>query len=399
MSLDGNTDQEKLNNLCKKPYKDQAIWFLNAQWKTLSNEAENIWKYVHKFEELDLQNHKEGNALDEMNAHRFLEHFSETRTVKELRDVLRAKGAIGNDRLKNFPITHYLAIRWDSDWHHLVHAPQGNQEEAEKAKALLDAVMKALHECEVKAKEAREAAIAAKKAENEAKDRELEAQRAESDARAREGVAKRAESEASEREAEAHATAESARAAAAELEAAVQELKAQEDAYKAKEADLIAKSEEGGVVSRNKAKNELAQHQAEDPLPLRKAKITQEAAFKKSDRARQLADAAHADALDARNTATEAANRATEARHSAEAAAAQATEARHLAEQASVHAQEAHAASEAQLEETRRKFEEAEAYMKKVQETVGHGALWWLERELHEAKLYMPQSKGGITKK
>jgi len=46
-------------------------------------------------------------------------------------------------------------------------------------------------------------------------------------------------------------------------------------------------------VQRNKAKNELAQHLSSDPLPLRRAKITQEAAVKKADRAAQVAKEAH----------------------------------------------------------------------------------------------------------
>jgi len=73
-----------------------------------------------------------------------------------------------------------------------------------------------------------------------------------------------------------------ARSAKIELEQALSELKAQEDAYHNKKAELERKSEEGGVVSRNKAKAELAQLLAEDPLPLRRAKITTEAAVKKS---------------------------------------------------------------------------------------------------------------------
>ena len=58
-------------------------------------------------------------------------------------------------------------------------------------------------------------------------------------------------------------------------------LQEQEDAYARKTEELKQKSEEGGLVSRNKAKNELAQHLGEDPLPLRRAKITTEAATKK----------------------------------------------------------------------------------------------------------------------
>merc|ERR1712225_141917 len=94
--------------------------------------------------------------------------------------------------------------------------------------------------------------------------------------------------------------------AKAELEAALQELHAEEEAYNKKKADLEKKSQEGGVVSRNKAANELAQLLAEDPLPLRRAKITQEAAVKKAERATQAA-------AEARTAAAEATQRATEA--------------------------------------------------------------------------------------
>jgi hypothetical protein len=45
-------------------------------------------------------------------------------------------------------------------------------------------------------------------------------------------------------------------------------------------------------VSRNKARAELAQLKAEDPLPLRKAKITLEAATKRADKARAPFEAA-----------------------------------------------------------------------------------------------------------
>ncbi len=30
MSLQGSNDKEKLESLCKKTYKEQAVWFLNA---------------------------------------------------------------------------------------------------------------------------------------------------------------------------------------------------------------------------------------------------------------------------------------------------------------------------------------------------------------------------------
>ena len=67
------------------------------------------------------------------------------------------------------------------------------------------------------------------------------------------------------------------------MEAALSELKAQEDAYNRRTEELKQKSEGGGVAAL-RAKNELAQHLEEDPLPLRRAKINQEAAVRKADK-------------------------------------------------------------------------------------------------------------------
>ena len=59
------------------------------------------------------------------------------------------------------------------------------------------------------------------------------------------------------------------------------------------------------------------------------------------------------------------------------------------------------AAAEEALEETRRRVEEAEAYLEEVKSRPGspHGQIWWMQRELTEQKKYLPSSKGGITKK
>jgi chromosome segregation ATPase len=71
-----------------------------------------------------------------------------------------------------------------------------------------------------------------------------------------------------------------------ELQVAVDELKKQEDEYNKKISDLTAKSTDTSatLVNRNKAAAELAQLKSEDPLPLRKAKITQEAAVRKVEK-------------------------------------------------------------------------------------------------------------------
>jgi len=108
------------------------------------------------------------------------------------------------------------------------------------------------------------------------------------------------------------------------LEAALAEVKKQEDAYNAKTEDLKKKSEEGGVVSRNKAKNELAQHLAEDPLPLRQAKITAEAAVRKAEKATKAAAEAKELAIADAEKATHARAAAVADAHAAEASRAEA---------------------------------------------------------------------------
>merc|ERR1712137_1142807 len=92
--------------------------------------------------------------------------------------------------------------------------------------------------------------------------------------------------DAKEKEDEARRQEAPFKAAQEEVEAALAEVKKQEDEYQGKIADCQRRSEQGGVVQRNKAKAELAQLQAEDPLPLSRAKITLEAAQKRAEKAR-----------------------------------------------------------------------------------------------------------------
>jgi len=106
-------------------------------------------------------------------------------------------------------------------------------------------------------------------------------------------------------------------------------------------AKLEAKSTDAnlGTVARNKAVQELAQLKGSDPLPLRRAKITQDAAVRRLEVARKAAEAALA-------------------------------------------------AAEALV----REVEALIAELKKSS-AVPYGALWWMEREVKEAKKYMPRSK------
>jgi len=345
MALTGN-DEEKFQKLCAKNYKDQSIWFLNAYWhKFGQSEAEKIWAYKHRCDEYDLQNRAAGSALDELNAHRFLESFKAPLTVREMREAIRASGAVKDAKFTNVPLTHFLVTLYKVNYKELVNASQGdNKEEIERAQKMLDAVMKAFEETERKS-------AAAKAALREAESREADSRNKEKEAKTRE-----AESIAAKKE----------------LETALAELKAQEDAYNARTEDLKSKSEAGSVVAANKAKAELAQHLNTPTLPLQRAKITQEAAVKKADRARQAA---------------------ADARAAAEQAVAKAVEARKESERAK-------AAAERAVDDARQKVQEAEDFLQEVKSKPGNaqGAIWWLERELHEAKAFLPERKGGYKK-
>lgn len=116
--LSGSNDSEKLADLSTKNYKAQAIWFLNAFWPQFGGEAEKIWNFKHTFDELDHDRKGDGCALDELQAHRFLEKFHETMTVQAMREKLRSTGAVANS-FKLIPLAHILIFKYNADWHHL----------------------------------------------------------------------------------------------------------------------------------------------------------------------------------------------------------------------------------------------------------------------------------------
>merc|ERR1712137_299002 len=404
-----STDLDKLHVVCQKTYKEQAVWFLNCFWEEFADkEAELIWQYVLKNAELDLENHETGSGLDEMKAHVFLERFDETLTVREMRAKLRSTGAIGeSERPKLVPLMHYLLYKYNADWHTLVdETRQGdNKEELEKAEQMLKEVQQAFQESERAASAARKALLEAQSKEadakareaeavareNEAVQRENEAVQREKEAVERENAAKASEQQAKQREAAAKQAEVDAQAAQKELEAALAELKKEEDAFNAKKSELERKGndESIGLVTRNKAKNELAQLLAEDPLPLKRAKITQEAAVRKADKATQQA-------AQTRQASEASASSASKARAQAEADAA----ARQQAEQKAQASAKASAEADAAVDAALARLKEAEDYLAEVRSRPGQafGALWWIDRELHEQKKYIPESKGGIRK-
>jgi len=107
---------------------------------------------------------------------------------------------------------------------------------------------------------------------------------------------------------------------------------------------------------------------------LRKAKITSEAALRKVEKQRKEMEAAtkreHGDDCEI------------------EKAASELEVAKREAEQSTRRVAEA-------VKNTEEKMQEAENFLEEVKRKggVAHGAIWWIERELKEAKKYLPRNK------
>jgi len=304
-----------------------------------------------------VQEYKEGCYLDEFKAHKFLESLGEVLTVKELRKKLEA---IDIDKNRKMAISEFLLFKFSKHPKDLVESPQGgNQKELDEAQAKFAEVQSALTDVTEKL-EAQKIALAAQK---EAK-----------------AAAETAKAVAETALAEQKAAEQQVKAAEAELQAAVDDLKKQEDEYHGKiaSAEKKANDESLGAVQRNKAKNEVAQLKAEDPLPLRKAKITQEAALKRVQKQRQLAEAATKQAEDKVRAAAAALKAAEEAQAA-------------LEEQTKLLA--------AAQDELSVKFEEASEALNVIKKKGGgtaQGVIWWMERDLAEAKKWMVKKSNKV---
>jgi hypothetical protein len=144
---------------------------------------------------------------------------------------------------------------------------------------------------------------------------------------------------------EAATDADNAAKREAEAQAALDELNAQQKAYDDKCASLEATGSnmDLGIVKRNRAKQELAMLKAKDPLPLDRAKINQGATVRKAKKARKKADKSAAAAKESKEAA-----------------------------------EKAFQAAEDQL-----------AALTRASKGAGQGSLWFMKRELQEAKKYM----------
>eukprot|EP00727_Mastigamoeba_balamuthi_P011519 m51a1_g6990 hypothetical protein (291) ;mRNA; r:157614-158964 len=213
----------QFSELCKRIYKDQAIWFLNGFWGNGvgPKDANQVWDWVSKFVELDLMSSdKKGHngwELDQFWSAKFLESNNQTLTALARKEALRLIDADNNGRMS---VLEYLVWHFKKGIDETVDSPQGTSPELEEAQRALRKVQTAI---------------------------------------------------------------EDARRLEEELRVAVADLKKQEEAYANRVRLLEEKANDASAstVARSRAANELAQVKGEDPLPLRKAKLTQEAALRK----------------------------------------------------------------------------------------------------------------------
>jgi len=399
---------DAFNEVTNKAYKEQATFYMNAYWpdefeKNEQNredifrgwqlfiEVDKLqWEEVHK--KIWKQGWTEGNSLDELFSHKYLEKIGRTLTVVAFRNEFR-KIDVNFD--KRMAMIEYLLFVHNHAVGDLMSKPQGeNSKELQEAQAQVEAVQKALSELQAKFEEQKELVAAQKKAE-EAAQAALESQKAAETAAHQKLESQKAAQAAATAALESQQLAEAqVRKAESELAAAVADLKRQEDEHKALIDGLEAKAHDLhlGVVAKNKAANEAAQLKGKDPLPLRKAKITQEAALHAVEKERKAAELATVKAVDqqtkatkARADAEEATQKAAEARQEAERQAAD-------AETARLEAEEQARQVEAAVSDAFAKFEAAKVYLEEQKKKAGsrQGYLWWISRELTEAGKYLP---------
>lgn len=337
-------DQSAFKALCKRPYDAQAKQFINAFWekgisfKSNPDMCEKVWTYWELCAKLDAKKGKQGNALDEFEAHKFLEKEGQAMTVKDLRESLKAMDL---DFDRHMALLEYLVFHFKIDnWVYMVNWVAAGSPEQQ---AMLAQVQEQMATAQASLAKATETAETAK-------------EDAAASARAAE---------------EAKAAAEDLAKAAAEADAATKELEAQQKA----KADAIAaeevktRDETLSTVKRNKAIAYLKILQNEDSQPLRTAQITQAAAARK------------------------AAKVAKQSEKAAQAAAA----AKIKADEAAATAEHAMEDADAQVAKLSEQLEEAKAAC--AGSGSDEGTFWWLDREFEESLKYMgPKQKDKALK-
>ena len=75
---------------------------------------EKVWEYARLIAKLDLKNGKDGNELDEFQAHVFLEKTGRVMTVKKMRAILKE---VDVDFNKKVSLTEFFIFHYTLDYH------------------------------------------------------------------------------------------------------------------------------------------------------------------------------------------------------------------------------------------------------------------------------------------
>ena len=155
------SDFSKLKELSEKNYYEQAQWFLNAYWNAEPmnfgnnpDAREKVWDFARLIAKLDLQNGKDGNELDEFQAHVFLEKTGRVMTIKKMREILKD---VDVDFNKKVSLTEFFIFQYSLDYHVLVNAVIGGDDETT---AKIEAAKQALSDAQTQAEQSAVAATA-----------------------------------------------------------------------------------------------------------------------------------------------------------------------------------------------------------------------------------------------
>jgi len=298
------------------------------------------------------KNQEQGSCLNEFDSHRVLESCSKAYTVQELRNFMA--GIDRSNCKMDISIIEILLFNYRIDWKTTISVDWDKEKDIEKR---LDIATKTLSEATIASKKAALDATSAQNLEELALKEQLEASRAAEKARLAEReflVAKRRSQET------------------------LEELSFQEKKLIEMKEHLMQCSNEIslGIVKRNKAKAELVIILSKDPLPLRKAKISREASFKKHVRAGKTAS-------EAKFSAVLSMKKAKKLRLEAQKSKEEALRTGKIAETAIPTAQSAYETIRCTWERLKN-----EKHRKKFE-----GTIFYFERELQVAKRFLPKNK------
>lgn len=369
-----------------KPYREQAIWFLNncVQLQKDEASAEMVYKIHQHCEKLDPL-HSQGHGLSELQAHLVLEHAQSPITQVELRSfIMKLKGRKEDNDTHDTTdhVNHrhetivslvellicYFNLEVDDNYWRNDDTPAPQEEQEETKTYFLNHDI--IHASRVLQE--------AKNALQEAMKKRVIAIQNETNAKMAVDIATREQEEAEHQYQISLQEQELANHAKQLADEALIHVKEEEDAYQFQMQELKSKAtnESLGIVQRNRAKAECAALQTKDPLPLRKARIENEHAIKKLKKVTERSNVSL--------------KMAQESQQKAVASAKKARDAQDLAMVASTEAEYAIPIAQDKLDDCKVLLEELISKQANC-----FGTIFYIDRELKEASKFLPRQKLG----